>query len=1532
MLHRSRTHLFLGVILLCAVTRVSAQQTVPTKGKDFWFGFMENLQPNGLDESLRVFISSDLNTSGTVSVPLLGWSQAFSVTANVTTTVTIPQNMGEHYSSEVIENMGVHVLTQDTVSVFAINFQAYTADASMIFPVKSLGIEYMMICEDGYQDAVDNKSEFLIVSAFDGTEVEITTTCATEGGHAAGSTWTVQLDQGESYQVQAATINDDFTGTIVRGTQASGTCRPFAVFNGSQSTVIPDNCSADDHIFDQALPVDLWGTSYFAVPYLGTTEYQIRIVAAQNGTSVSVNGGAPTILNAGQYTTTSGVSQPMCIQSDRPIGVVQYMESITCGGDGDPAYQALNAQEQEIDRITFSTVTGTAITSHGLNVVVSTANVGQVTLDGVPIPAAQFTPFNNCPTHSYAQLSLTSGSHTLDGGSGRFIGYVYGAGSAESYAYSVGSFRPIPPVQVDTVLCTPGVVTLNAPIDFNNVYWTTVADTSTTLFTGSPWSFLPTTSELYQAHGQNPFSGCPQQYNYSVEIPNPLALDLTAGAVNLCAYEPVQLHVDVLPVSSSYLYSWHPASDFVDPTLATATASPANTTWYRVEVQTISGCAYATDSILVPVLPGNILLMDAGTTDDNLCTGDSAQLTMRVLHIIGRDDMDAGIVGPLWGSVQNGTASAVCGSVTSTALYFDGPGQRAAATIPLDVSAGGLVRFALKIADGVAPCEDADPGENVVLEYSTNGGGSWQNMGTYLESNYPGFTNVDVAIPAAAQTANTLFRWRQTANGGAGEDNWCIDNVAIGVNDNTALTYAWTPAAQVSNATAAAPMAYPQATGYFHVTGTDATTGCTYMDSVYFTVGQGFTLTMTPDTGICDVAGIQLHAIPSSGSSHTWLWAPNTNITSIYDDTPTVTPTSTTTYTVTVTSAQGCSTTGDVTITVTGALSLDATTSDNQLCQGETATLNAVVNSTLNMAFLWSPATGLDDATVQSPVASPLANTWYHVTATDTVAGCTLTDSVYVAVTQVGGIHAMNDTTVCSAIGLHLNVQHNVVNPVIHWTPANYLQNANTASPTVLFDSTATYVVSISDGIGCAAFDTVHVEVVFSHLTYISDSSLCQGQQMVIDAGFPWAQHSWSTGATTQTITVGTAGAYTCTLTDTQTACQVQFTTNVTVDPLPVIDLGVDTSLCVGQTWTLDAGASNAGNDILWNTNATMRTISLTTAGDYWVRVIDGNDCTNHDTIAITFDPLPVIVLRDTTICVSETITLDAGNPGSSYLWSPTGETTRTIDVTAADGTYSVVVTTPTICVDSAHAALVFVPFPVVDLGPDSALCDGEAITLDAGNAGSSYSWHTGSAQQTITLTDDATAWVDVYNGYCTTRDSVEIVFNPLPVPMTEAERQLCLSYPPHHTVIDAGNGDCTFLWNTGEITPAIQVDQYGTYVVRITTPLNCTITDSLTLLEYCPPQCFIPNSFSPDGDGTNDFFFAMGDGIAEMQLNIFDRWGALVYSGSGYDAKWDGKVGGTDVPIGVYVYQVKYRFYADAHHSELLPEREEIGHVSLLR
>jgi hypothetical protein len=206
-------------------------------------------------------------------------------------------------------------------------------------------------------------------------------------------------------------------------------------------------------------------------------------------------------------------------------------------------------------------------------------------------------------------------------------------------------------------------------------------------------------------------------------------------------------------------------------------------------------------------------------------------------------------------------------------LYFNGAGIRSATTGPLDFSAGGVAHFFLKIATGSSPCDDAEPGEDVVLEYTVDGT-TWILLRTFHESAFPVFTHLKVTIPALGGPAtNTQVRWRQLSNSGVGQDNWSMDNVLITryQDDNTDL--AWSPATGVQAPNNAATSATPAQDTWFTATSTN-TFGCSYSDSVRVTVAPAFHLLPMDDTTRCGPGGTQLQAQVASGENATWSWSP----------------------------------------------------------------------------------------------------------------------------------------------------------------------------------------------------------------------------------------------------------------------------------------------------------------------------------------------------------------------------------------------------------------------------------------------------------------------------------------------------------------------------------------------------------------------------------------------------------------------------------------------------------------------------------
>jgi len=150
------------------------------------------------------------------------------------------------------------------------------------------------------------------------------------------------------------------------------------------------------------------------------------------------------------------------------------------------------------------------------------------------------------------------------------------------------------------------------------------------------------------------------------------------------------------------------------------------------------------------------------------------------------DDFDPDIDNSQWSTITNGTANSNFVGSDGNSLWFNGGSSggnsRFATTNFVDVSSGGTVFFDLIFGDGSNGGENADQGEDVVLEYSINGGTSWTQFGLYDTEDFTSWTTLIETVPTAAQTSSTSFRWRQVNHSGGSLDNWAIDNVFVGAS------------------------------------------------------------------------------------------------------------------------------------------------------------------------------------------------------------------------------------------------------------------------------------------------------------------------------------------------------------------------------------------------------------------------------------------------------------------------------------------------------------------------------------------------------------------------------------------------------------------------------------------------------------------------------------------------------------------------------------------------------------------------------
>lgn len=218
------------------------------------------------------------------------------------------------------------------------------------------------------------------------------------------------------------------------------------------------------------------------------------------------------------------------------------------------------------------------------------------------------------------------------------------------------------------------------------------------------------------------------------------------------------------------------------------------------------------------------------------------------------------------------------------------------------------------------------------------------------------------------------------------------------------------------------------------------------------------------------------------------------------------------------------------------------------------------------------------------------------------------------------------------------------------------------------------------------------------------------------------------------------------------------------IRPKPIINLGNDTTICPGVSYTFNAG--NPGSTYLWSTGETTQTITKNAAAAYSVTV-RANTCVNWDTILITPGITPVNIMVDSTnLCDGNIMVLNAGNAGCTYSWIPGGANTQSISVNT-ENNYTVTIKSIDGCKIDGSTFIKIRPLPIANLGNDTAICSTQSILLDAGNPGYSYTWNTGAATQTINSADSGTYKVTITTPFnCVLNDSIHIAY--LPSPRTE--------------------------------------------------------------------------------------------------------------------------------------------------------------------
>ncbi|MBC7451181.1 MAG: gliding motility-associated C-terminal domain-containing protein, partial [Cytophagales bacterium] len=331
-------------------------------------------------------------------------------------------------------------------------------------------------------------------------------------------------------------------------------------------------------------------------------------------------------------------------------------------------------------------------------------------------------------------------------------------------------------------------------------------------------------------------------------------------------------------------------------------------------------------------------------------------------------------------------------------------------------------------------------------------------------------------------------------------------------------------------------------------------------------------------------------------------------------------------------------------------------------------------------------------------------------------------------------------------------------------------------------------------------------------------------------------------------------------------------------NPLKV-NLGKDTILCSNGSIELNAG--NTGSTYLWSTTEETQKIIVTTAGIYYVIVTNSNNDTESDNVVVSdFSFAPITLSHDYVFCpqTDPPIILAPVFSETTFQWQD-GSINPTYAVTQP-GLYKInrsnhgcntedVFKIMSACFNDA----------IVEVS-DTALCASASIVLDAGNHPGHYAkWNTGQQTQTITVSTPGKYYVDIIptsgNNYRTESDTILVSytsFAPLQIPSSYA---FC---PDEDTpiILNPSFSETEYQWQDGSITLPYSIKQTGAYSLQRFNQ-NCSTKDTFTVNSNC--KMIIPNLITPNKDGMNETFFIKYLPIPDWNIEIYNRWGMLVYT-----------------------------------------------------
>lgn len=455
------------------------------------------------------------------------------------------------------------------------------------------------------------------------------------------------------------------------------------------------------------------------------------------------------------------------------------------------------------------------------------------------------------------------------------------------------------------------------------------------------------------------------------------------------------------------------------------------------------------------------------------------------------------------------------------------------------------------------------------------------------------------------------------------------------------------------------------------------------------------------------------------------------------------------------------------------------------------------------------------------------------------------------------------------------------------------------------------YILQMTYGCG-EVKDSTYVEMIskVSAFNLGNDTILCDATSILLSVESNGNDVIWHDGSSGEQFLAISPGVY---FVEISNQCN-SYTDTIAINEggsSPDLDLGSDQSLCPGEIILLAPNIEDVS--FQWSDGSTDSTYTVTGVGIIYLVV--ENECgVDSDTIEVSPDVNgPQIELGDTlSFCEGQIAVIQGDVLGVDYLWED-GSTSPELQVSSS-GEYSVTVSNA--C--GAGSDTVYVDFlqkpAAFDLGPDTMICPDDFILLNAPPTFSQITWQDGSHEVNMIADQEQTYWLEAKNQCGVARDEIAITIDHN-IPSTDLASQI-LWCPEETVTLDVSQDfNATYLWNTESTQPFIDVNQPGTFSVIINS-LCSSLEVEVEVIEdeSCSSQfsLFVPNIFSPNGDGRNDFFkvsYSDISNITSLHSRIFDRWGNEVFNSDQIEFSWDGSFHGNVLLPGVYTYLIVATF-----------------------